>query len=61
MKDKLQSIAVKAVEVVKEHPVKVAIIGVCVIGGAIALKMYIGQGSNEVEDLVEVAVDSIES
>ena len=62
MKDMLQkNIVVKAVEVVKEHPVKYAIIGACVIGGAIALKMYIGQGSNEVEDLVEVAVDSIES
>ena len=61
MKDMLQNIVVKAVEVVKEHPVKYAIIGVCVIGGAIALKMYIGQGSDEVEDLVEVAVDSIES
>ena len=61
MKDMLQNIVVKAVEVVKEHPVKVAIIGACVVGGAIALKMYIGQESNEVEDLVEVVVDSIES
>ena len=60
MKGMLQNIVVKAVEVVKEHPVKVAIIGACVVGGAIALKMYIGQGSNEVEDLVE-AMDKADS
>lgn len=61
MKDKLQSIAVKAVEVVKEHPVKVAIIGVCVIGGAFALSRFIGHESSEAEEFVETVVESIES
>ena len=61
MKDMLQNIVVKAVEVVKEHPAKVAIIGACVVGGAIALKMYIGRGSYEVVNLDEVAMDSIKS
>ena len=61
MKDMLQNVVVKAVEAVKEHPVKVAIIGACVVGGAIALKMYIGQGSSEAEEFVETVVESIES
>ena len=61
MKDKLVKIAAKAVEVVKEHPVKVAIIGVCVIGGAFALNRFIGHGSSEAEEFVETIVESVES
>lgn len=60
MKDKLQSIVVKAVEVVKENPVKVVVIGACVIGGAVMLSRFIGHGSDETE-FVETIVESIES
>ena len=61
MKDKLQSFAEKAVEVVKDNPVKVVVIGVCVVGGVFALSRLIGHESNIEEEFIETVVDSINS
>lgn len=55
MKEKLQMV----VEVVKANPVKFAVIGLVVIGGAIVLTKVIGHPSvEEAESFVETVMES---